>query len=112
MEHDKYAVYILVLVSIVGLVALISVVTGPGMSDLTGQALRTSLYDSPGDDTIIYNPITEQWQNAVYYPGLYDDPTGKDTFGSDGMDLIVYNPMTRSWVEAVYYPSSGLVIIV
>lgn len=62
MKHDRYAVYMIILVAIVGIVALTAVVTGPSQEDLAGQAfarmtMARAFYNTP---TVIeaYSPFS------------------------------------------------------
>ncbi len=66
MEHDKYAIYIIWLVAIVGVVSLVAVFTGVNSQTVTGQAFGTCS-DSDGGENIYKTGTTIGLRNGGYH---------------------------------------------
>ncbi len=66
MEHDKYAIYIIWLVAIVGVVSLVAVFTGVNSQTVTGQAFGTCS-DSDGGENAYKTGITTGFINGGYH---------------------------------------------
>lgn len=69
MQHDKYAIYMILLVAIVGVVSMAGLIKG-GMTDLTGQAV----------DQIFFQQCTETGDTGIDYY-TWGDVTGYTQYG-------------------------------
>lgn len=80
MEHDKYAIYIIWLVVIVGVVSLVAVFTGVNSQTVAGQAYTRCVDSDGGND-----PYTFGTTRGVMYGigfGVFED------YCFDGIDIV------------------------